>query len=239
VDLAGLPSLTPLMARVVDEQLTEFPMFSSAPFFFRLQALFPYLQGMNFMQRGLAQGGWKKLNTLFADPPRTTKELFEPEIYFEHKPLPKVSLPRPEALSAVPGLHLLNENTWGELGYYALLGQLISEDEAKPVATAWVADRYILYEYAGKAPAEEKYVLVSRTKWSSAEKAQAFFRDYHTILQKKYPTLAPDAGSGADLFMGGVGPNRVILIRTDDEVRWVEGMPATQTDAMLKYLHSL
>jgi hypothetical protein len=239
VELATLSSVRPLMARGVDEQLSKFPTFANAPFFFRLQALFPYLQGVDFMQYGLHQGGWKKLNTLFTDPPTTTKELFEPEIYFGHKRLPKVSLPRPEALAAVPGLHRLDENTWGELGYYALIGQLISEDEAQPVATSWLADRYILYEYTGKPEGEEKYAIVSRTKWDDAEKAQAFFRDYHTILQEKYPSLAPDARSAGDLFIGGVGVNRVILIRTDDEVRWAEGIPAAQADAMLKYLKSL
>ena len=51
------------MARVADQSLAQFPTFSTAPFFFRLQALFPYLQGMDFMQHGLAKGGWPKFNT--------------------------------------------------------------------------------------------------------------------------------------------------------------------------------
>lgn len=239
VDLGGLPSLEPLMAGVVDQQLKEFPAFTNAPFFFRLQALFPYLQGMAFMQSGLTHGGWNTLNSLFTAPPATTKELFEPEIYFGHKPLPKVSLPKPVPLSGVPRLRLLAQNTMGELGYYALLGQLISEDEAKQVALAWLADRYLLYEYSGKPDGAEKFVLVSRTKWSDAEKALSFFRDYQTILQKKYPGLSPDARSGADLFIGDVGANRVIVLRKGDEVLWAEGIPAAQTDAMLNYLKSL
>jgi len=239
VDLASLPSLEPLMARVVDQQLKEFPAFTNAPFFFRLQALFPYLQGMTFMQSGLAHGGWKTLNSLFTDPPTTTKELFEPAIYFDHKPLPQVSLPKPAPLSGVPGLHLLAQNTLGELGYYALLGQLISEDEAKQVALGWLADRYILYEYSGKPEGAEKFVLLSRTKWSDAEKAHSFFRDYQTILQKKYPGLAPDARSGDDLFVAGVGANWVIVLRKGDEVLWAEDIPTAQTDAMLNWLRSL
>jgi hypothetical protein len=239
VDLASLPSVEAAMARSADEELTKFPIFATAPFFFRLQALFPYLQGMDFMQRGLKQGGWKELNRLFTDPPTTTKELFQPEIYFGHKPLPKVSLPQPAFLGNDPGLRLLTENAMGELGYYAVLGQLISEDEAKPVATAWLADRYILYEYPDKPDGEGKYVLVARTRWSNAEKSQAFFRDYQTILQKKCPTLTPDARSKADLFIGGVGANRVILIRKDDEVRWCEGVPAAQAGTMLSFLNSL
>ena len=177
---------------------------------------------------------------LFSDPPTTTKELFQPEIYFDHKPLPNVSMPRPAPLASVAGLRLLTENTMGELGYYSLLGQLISEDEAKPVALAWLADRYILYEFPAKPDGDRKYVLVARTKWSNAEKAQAFFGDYHTILQKKYPALGlPDARSNADLFIGSIGPNRVVLIRKADEVRWCEGVPAGQADAMMKYLNSL
>jgi len=64
VDLASLPSVEAAMARSADEELTKFPIFATAPFFFRLQALFPYLQGMDFMQRGLKQGGWKELNRL-------------------------------------------------------------------------------------------------------------------------------------------------------------------------------
>jgi len=238
-DLAGLPSVAPLMARVADEKLTQFPTFSTAPFFFRLQALFPYLQGMDFIQRGLKQGGWKELSRFFADPPTTTKELFQPDIYFEHKPLPKVTLAQPAPLANVAGLQFMTGNTMGELGYYAVLGQLISEDEAKPVAMAWLADRYILYEYAGKPEGSGKYVLVARTKWSSTEQSQAFFRDYQTILQKKYPALAPDARSKGDLFIGGLGANRVILIRDNDEIRWCEGVPAAQADAMLNYLNSL
>ena len=166
------------------------------------------------------------------------KELFEPEIYFEHKALPKISLPDPPALAGVPGLRLLTRNTMGELGYNALLGQLISEDEAKRVAMAWLGDRYILYEYSSKSEVAGKLILVSRTKWTDAEKALAFYHDYLTILKKKYPDLAPDARSSADVFIAGFGSNRAIVLRRDDEVSWVEGIPAGQTDALLSYLKS-
>ena len=67
--MEDMPSLEPIMAPIIQQQLEEFPAFTSAPFFFRFQALFPYIEGMGFMQRGLAAGGWKKLNSLFSDPP--------------------------------------------------------------------------------------------------------------------------------------------------------------------------
>ncbi len=235
VELATLPSLEPMMAQVSHQRLEEFPAFSNAPYFFRLQALFPYAQGMGFMQLGLAQGGWKRLNAIFSHPPATTKEIFEPGIYFDSQPLPKIELARPRPLARAPALAALDENVMGELGYYALLAQFISETEAKSVATGWVADRYILYE----GPAPNPYALVARTRWASPETALAFFRDYHTILARKYPELAPDKRSTADLFIGTTASGQVILLRKGIECLWAEGVPADQTDVLLNFLRSL
>ena len=232
VELASLPSLEPMMAGIIHQRLEEFPAFSNAPFFFRMLALFPYVQGMGFMQRGLEQGGWEKLNSLFTRPPTTTKEIFEPAVYLDEKPLPEISLPRPAPLAGAAGLRLLTENTLGELGYYALLGQSISEDEAKTVATGWLADRYLLYEGADAS----QFALVARTRWSSPETALAFFRDYHTMLARKYPELTSDKRSAADLFIGSAANGQVILLRKGDEVAWAEGVPTARTEALLKFL---
>ena len=235
VELASLPSLEPMMASIVHQRLEEFPAFSNAPFFFRMQALFPYVQGMGFMHRGLQRGGWTALNSLFTNPPTTTKAIFEPSAYFDEKPLPTVSLPRPAALRKAAGPRVLSENTLGQLGYYALLGQFISEDEAKTVGTGWLADRYILYE----GPDVNQFALVARTRWTSPETALAFFRDYHTILAHKYPELAPDKRSATDLFIGSAANGQVILLRQGDECLWAEGVPAEQTEAMLNFLRTL
>jgi hypothetical protein len=222
---------------MVGKQMEAFPAFANAPFFFRLQALFPYTRGMTFMQEGLARGGWKKLSELFEHPPGSTKEILEPQFHYNRKTLPQVVLPRPEPLGYVAGLRLLEENVMGQLGYYALLGQLISEDEAKKVAPGWLGDRYILYEYKDAAPA--RYALVSRTRWASPESALAFFRDYHTILRRKYPGLTPDNRSTTDLYVGAASNGTVILLRHGDEVLWAEGIPAAESDAMLAWLHAL
>jgi len=235
VDLANMPALGTLMASMVNKQMGEFPAFTSAPFFFRMQALFPYAQGMGFMQRGLQLGGWKKLNAIFSNPPSTTREIFDPAVYFDQQAQTTISLPRPPALEGVAGLKVLAENIVGELGYYSLFGQLISEDEAKTVAGGWLADRFILYE--GSSP--DQFTLVARTRWSSAETALAFFRDYHTILAKKYPELTADKRSSADLFVGTASNGQVILLRKGDECLWAEGVPAGKTDAMLSWLTAL
>jgi hypothetical protein len=124
-----------------------------------------------------------------------------------------------------------------------LLGQLISEDEAKSVARGWRADRYLLYErsaagLSGVPQEARQYILVARTRWLSSEAARAFFRDYHSILARKYPELAPDKRSAADLFIGTATNGQVILLRKGDECLWAEGIPAAQSDAILSWLNS-
>jgi len=129
----------------------------------------------------------------------------------------------------------------GELGYYAVLAQLISEDEAKSVAKGWLADRYLLYERtgAGQAGGVPQYALVAQTRWSSAEVALAFFRDYHSILARKYPELAPDQRSTTDRFIGTAANGQVIILRHGDQCLWAEGIPAAQSEAVMSWIDSL
>jgi hypothetical protein len=255
--LANLPALGPLMNMAIQQPMTQFPAYSSAPFFFRYSALFPYSEGVAFMQTGLAQGGWKRLNELFVKPPTATKEIFEPELFFgsgtpstggpviiepgrsedssSQAALPKIALPSPPPAITGSGLRQVSHNVMGQLGYYCVLGQLISEEEAKKLAPDWIADRYLIYEKGST----HQLLLVARTRWSSAETALAFFRDYHSILEKKFTELAPDPRSAADTFVGSTASGQVILVRKGDECLWAEGVPAAQTSAMLAWLRGL
>ena len=235
MQLSELPSIAPLLELTVQQTFEEFPTFSSAPHFFRVQALFPYIQGTGFIQRGLKEGGWKNLNHAFDNPPDSTKQIFEPEAYFNHQSFPAVTLAHPAALDGSAGPRFLTENVMGELGYYSLLGQLISDEEAKTLGPAWLADRYLIYEHSGG----NDFTLVSRTRWTSPETALEFFRDYHTILAHKYPELTTDPRSTADLFAGSAANGVTLLLRKGNECVWAEGVPAGKADAMLAWLRAL
>ena len=234
-DLAQLPALGPLIETLTSSQLTDSPELANAPKFFRTEALFPYVQGMEFIQAGLQLGGWKELNVLFEHPPETTREIFDPQVYFGHQTLPRVELSRPPALDGIAGLRFLTGNSMGELGYYALFDQLISEDEAKALGPAWMADRYLLYEHSGG----DEYTLVARTQWASAAQAQAFFRDYRTILANKYSDLTTSKRSSANEFIGSAGNGAVFLMRNGDQCMWAEGVPAAKSETMLEWLRAL
>jgi len=233
-ELGQLPALSPLIEKLIPQQFDEFPAFSSAPYFFRMQALFPYVQGTGFIQAGLQRGGWKALDTLFHHPPETTRQIFDPPAYFDRQAPAAITLAHPPALEGVASLRFLREDALGELGYYSLLGQLVSQEEAKSVGEAWLADRYLLYEAADG----NSFTLVARTRWTNAETSQAFFRDYHSILARKYSGLTSDQRSTADEFRGTASNGGIILLRKSDECLWAEGIPATKADELLAWLRA-
>jgi len=239
MDLADIPGLGSLLELGAQQQFAQLQSFMSAPFFLRYQAMFPYTQGLLLMQQGLAQGGWARLNQMFLKPPETTREVFHPELYYSgnaagHDAM-SGNLPRPKPLSNVPDLHFVYENTMGELGYYALIGQFISEEEAASVAPDLTGDRYLVYENSSA----HRFVLVAATKWTSPEAAQKFFGDYQTILAKKFPGITPDRRSTPDQFIGSVNAAEILLLRKGNECLWAEGVPTSQTNAMLDYLRSI
>lgn len=234
-DLGQIPSLAPLMEQLIPQQIDGSPELSSAPYFFRTEALFPYVQGISFIQAGLQRGSWKSLNVMFEHPPEATRQIFDPEAYFDHQSLPRIALAHPPALEGAAGLRFLAQNAMGELGYSALLGQLISEDEAAALSPAWLGDRYLLYE----RPGGNDYTLVARTRWTSSETAGMFFHDYYTILANKYSGLSTDQRSSADEFIGSAANGAVLLLRKGNECVWAEGVPAAKADAMLAWLRTL
>lgn len=235
VPISNLPSLDAMIGPAIRQQMAEFPVFSKAPFFFKLEALFPYIQGASFIVNGLRQADWKTLDELFTSPPSSTKALYQPDAYFKHAELPEVGLPVNAPLGSDSGLKQLDENILGELGCNELLGQFLDEDTATADCAGWAGDRYIVYE----DQSSENNPLIARTRWASAEAALKFFRDYHKILNQKYKEFAPDPHSDSERIIGHTASGEVILLYAGNEVRWAEGVPSNKVDATLKWLEML
>lgn len=233
--ISAMPGVSNVLGPLIRRQMTEFPVFSKAPFFFKLQSLFPYIDGVSFIAKGLRQTNWQGLNELFTSPPSSTKAIFQPSVYFNHEALPEVELPGENPLSAVAGLKQLDENTMGELGCNELVGQFLSEEKAAADCSGWLGDRYVVYE----DPASQSYALLARTRWSSADSALTFLHDYHAILTKKYPEFSPESHSDAERIIAHTVSGEVILLYAGDEVRWAEGIPASKVGAMLSWLEAL
>lgn len=235
IPLAKMPSLQPFMAMSIHQDAAEFPVFAKAPFFFRFQSLFPYSQGLDFVQKDLARSDWEGLRGLFTKPPQTTKQIFDPSVYFHHDPITKIDLPDPPVPSQTVKFRKVNENVLGELGYYCLLGQLISEDEAKSLAPAWAADRYAVYE----APQGNPLALIARTVWTTDQKAVQFFKDYQAILRKKYGTSLAMKRSEEATFVASIPTGEAVLILKGRQCIIGEGISTSQEGDFKKWAASL
>jgi Putative metallopeptidase family (DUF6782) len=235
IPLAKMPSMQPFMATAIRQDPAKFPVFAKAPFFFRFESLFPYSQGLQFIQKDLARSDWAGLRALFKTPPQNTKQIFDPSAYFSHDPVAELDLPDPPAPSRQTTFHKVNENAFGELGYYCLLGQLISQDEAKSLAPAWAADRYAVYA----SPDGRQLALVARTVWSSQQKAAQFFRDYQTILHKKYGSGLAVERSQSQSFVASTLEGQAVVILRRRQCIFAEGISKSQEPVFEKWAASL
>lgn len=116
--------------------------FSSAPLYFKRALVFPYYAGADFVTEGWHRGGWKRVDSVYANPPRSTEQVLHPEKYYSGSDPPlQVSLPLPPSLS---GWSKLGEDTGGEF----LLRVLLEEygvPEFASAAAGWGGDRLAVY----------------------------------------------------------------------------------------------
>lgn len=177
--LRDLPDVDP-SAFVGD--LAETPTLKKAPPFIKDSLMFPYFAGLTFSLSVLRTGGWAGFAAVFAKPPAGTQQIMHPDLYRAEKiPTPlKVDLP-----DGVPGAgwNKLEENCMGEFGWKEVLKQFLDEDRAGMVAAGWDGDDYATFEQKDT----KHLMLLTRTRFSTAQMASAFFGAYAEALKKKYP----------------------------------------------------
>lgn len=133
----------------------------STPKYFAEMLKFPYLDGLKFVVAAYRRGGWKELDRVHANPPRTTREILHPDDYFNRtfKPQP---FDDKKPATAISTEHL------GEFHWAFLLGA----DNAK----GWVNDRVVV--------SRDGHVEASTT-WESPERAAGFAAAYEAFLGKR------------------------------------------------------
>ena len=147
-----------------------------APRYFVESLKFPYIDGLKLVVMAYRRGGWKELDRLHANPPRTTREVLHPEEYFARlasgrKGAAPFNARRPKNILTVERL--------GEFHWRYLVGDR---------AQGWVDDR-VTVTRDGSVTAE--------TRWESAEKAAGFRDAYIAFLRGRGidPKVTTDGNS--------------------------------------------
>lgn len=133
----------------------------STPKYFAEMLKFPYLEGLKFVVAAYRRGGWKELDRIHANPPRTTREVLHPDEYFARSF-------KPQAFDTTTPAGAISAEHMGEFHWRFLLGA--------GAARGWVNDRVIVYR--------DKRVQ-AQTTWESPDRAAAFATAYGAFLKKR------------------------------------------------------
>lgn len=186
-DLVANPMLLNLLTSSAAMEKT---IDQSAPRYFVESLKFPYIDGLKFVIAAYKRGGWKAVDAVYANPPRSTREILHPEEYFARTAKTESFVMAPPA----PAQHLLTVEHLGEFHWAFLVGA----DAAK----GWVGDRVSISQDERCDPT----VLVE-TKWESPARASAFREAYAALLHDDQTARVVQEGSvvraayGADLAL--------------------------------------
>jgi hypothetical protein len=141
-----------------------------APRYLRETSLFPYEDGLAFVSRLLAEGGYPAVDAAYDDPPDSTEQILHPDRYLDREAPIEVSIPAgiPGRLGA--GWLDAGRDTLGELVLRIWLREGgVPVAEARTAAAGWGGDRLILLRGPDGAVA-----VGLLTTWDSASDAAEF-----------------------------------------------------------------
>ena len=174
------------------------PAFRDAPIFLKEELTFPYRYGLDFTA-ALLQAGGKGLayEGAFNNPPKTTREIMEPQTYLAHEKLEPLKLIDMD--KDFKSYDAFDIGAMGEFDVDVLVEQYAGRDEANALYPEWRGGYY----YAGKpkdnksAPLAVLYV----SRWSNPAKAAEFAAVYAKSLAQRYQkrqALGADGKVAAD-----------------------------------------
>jgi hypothetical protein len=146
------------------------------PRYFVESLKFPYIEGLRLVVDGYRRGGWKEIDRMHANPPRSTREVLHRQEYFARLKV-EDSRPRLSGQAWVPGqarapvLHhdVLTVEHMGEFHWRYFVGD---------AATGWVDDRVTFLQN----PACQMTVI-AETRWESEDRARTFESAYVSFLR--------------------------------------------------------
>ena len=166
-------SIPEMLAIAIDPSAAaQAQQFDAAPAILRQTLLFPYEDGVAFVQGIYGKGGWAAVNKLYADPPNSTSQILHPELYAAGIEPVAVAVPAvPAALAS--GWKLTMQDTLGELQLRIWLEGESPTNAATTAATSatseWGGDRVGLYEGPGGA-----WAVALKTAWRTTAGGAGF-----------------------------------------------------------------
>ena len=167
--------------------------FRSAPLYIREAVTFPYRYGIDFVGQVLAKADKQKAFAgLLENPPRSTRQIMEPNAYLTHENLDPMRLPDWQAI--FKNYDRFDIGAIGEFDVSVIINQYAGAEASRALYPHWRGGYY--YAARPKGQPDSPLALLYVSRWSNAEKAAQFAAIYAKYLGKRYQRLQDVAENG-------------------------------------------
>src|SRR6266576_2528655 len=157
--------------------------FHNAPLYLKEALTFPYRYGIDFVADVLAKDGKEKaFSGIFANPPRTTREIMEPKTYLAREHLEPMRLP--DFSRIFKSYEHFDSGAVGEFDVAVLIDQYAGSKASHDLYPHWRGGYY--YAARPKSNPDGVLGLLYVSRWSSPQTAGEFAAIYARSLEKRY-----------------------------------------------------
>jgi len=186
-----------LVGAMEDETLTGTPstkVFNDAPIFLKESLTFPYSYGMDFVIKLMQAGGKEKaFDQVLRNPPHTTRQIMQPEMYLAGEKIAPMRVP--DFKRDFKDYQKFDIGAMGEFDVAVLIEQYVGRPLSKHMYPEWRGGYYYAAKPKGKPDAPLSLLYVSR--WSTADAAAEFAGIYAKSLSQRYKVIS-DGGDAGD-----------------------------------------
>lgn len=189
-------------------------LMARAPLYIQEGLLFPYAQGLNFIQKVKAAKGWDGVTNLYQDLPASTEQIMHPQKYLDEKrdyPI-RITLPDLTDILEEKEWELLLKNVMGELNTKIIFKEFMPNRQTDRLASGWDGDQFAVWENKTTG----QVLMLWLTTWDSLKDTREFTRAYLKLIKKKYPQAVELASD--DWFKAKPGTTRKIWSTEEDFV---------------------
>ncbi len=209
------------------------PVYDSAPEFLKKDFLFPYQQGLEFVQALYDDGGWRAVDQAYQNLPDSTEQILHPENYPEDQPV-NVTL---SDLNTVlgEGWREVERGAMGEWYTQLILAAgwdekaRLAESKASEAAAGWGGDAYVVY-YQDQT---QSTVMVLSYEWDTAADASQFNNTFMEYASARFG----DSQQSSDHAFWQTPQGYTAIYHTDRRTTWIFAPDAKLADAVWQELH--
>jgi hypothetical protein len=159
-----------------------------------------YVSGTLFVIEAYERGGWAGVNQLYQDPPRTTREVVEPSLYFDRKTEPRSRLRLAGYQEAMSQWKEVVRDTLGIAPIAVILSRGASPDwHPVPLRLRWTDDQLAVLKKG------RELAVVWMIAFDDSDSAWAFANSYRAILDRTAASEPHHVENHASLVLVTVG----------------------------------